>query len=137
MFPTAGLDFILNVFFGAVAKPSDLYVGLVASENFTGFSDSDTAASHAGWEEFEDYDEASRVEISFGAASANDITNPTSISFTPDTNATVYGWFLATAAGKGSSSGTLICMGAFVDGPVAVQSGIVQSFLLNIADRNI
>ena len=137
MFPTAGLNYMLNVLFGATAKPTDLYIGLVASENFTGFSDGDTAASHTGWEEFEDYDESGRVEITFGAASASSITNPASISFTPNANATVYGWFLSTAAGKGSTSGTLICMGAFAEGPVAVQSGIVQSFLLTINDRNI
>lgn len=137
MFPTEGLNYILDVFFGAVAKPSDLYVGLVSAENFTGFSDGDTAASHTGWEEFEDYDEASRVEITFGAASASSIVNPASISFTPDTNATVYGWFLATAAGKGATTGKLVCMSAFAEGPVAVQAGVVQSFLLTINDRNI
>ena len=137
MFPTAGLNYILNVLFGATAKPTDLYIGLVASSGFTGFSDSDTAASHTGWTEFEDYDESGRVEITFGAASDSSIVNPTSISFTPNDNATVYGWFLSTAAGKGATTGTLICMSAFAEGPVEVQSGIVQSFTLTINDRNI
>jgi hypothetical protein len=123
--------------FGAVAKPSLLYIGLVSSTSFTAFSDGDTAASHSGWTEFTSYDEVTRVQITFGAASSNTITNPTSINFTPSTNGTVVGWFLTTASGKGATTGYLIAESSLLEGTTTVQTGIVQSFTINITDRNI
>ncbi len=51
---TAASDLLLDTFFNNTAVPQ-LYIGLVGDSNFTGFSDSDTMSSHAGWEEFTAY----------------------------------------------------------------------------------
>lgn len=102
------------------------------------FSDTDTAASHSGWTEYTNYDEATRVEIDFGAASNNSITNPTSITFTPTSSGdVVVGWFLTTIATKSASTGYLIAQASLLEGSVTTQAGIVQSFTLLIGDRNI
>lgn len=138
MFPSEGLNYILNVVFGSEPKPSSIYIGLVVSTGFVGFSDSDTAASHSGWTEYTDYAESTRVQITFGAASGNSITNPTSITFTPSTSGvSVVGWFLTTAAAKSASTGVLIAQDTFDEGSTAVQAGIVQSFRLPVFSRNV
>lgn len=111
---------------------------MVSSTGFVSFSDTDTAASHSGWTEYTDYAESTRVEIDFGAASDNTITNPTSISFTPNTSGdVVVGWFLTTIAAKSASTGYLIAQSTLLEGSVTTQAGIVQSFTLLITDRNI
>jgi hypothetical protein len=131
------LSWILDVVFGAVAKPTNLYIGLVVSTGFTSFSNADTAASH-GWTEYTAYAEATRVQITFGAASGSSITNPTSLSFTPNASGvTLVGWFLTNTAAKSSAAGFLIAEGSFAEGTVETQAAIIQSFRLPIADRNI
>ena len=120
-----------------MAKPANLYVGLVSSTSFTGFSDADTAASHTGWAEFTSYSESTRVEITFGAASGATITNPTSLTFTPSASGTVTGWFLTTVATKGATTGYLIAEGTQLEGTVTVATGVIQRFTLSILDRNL
>lgn len=108
-----GLNNILDVMFHGGLQTGIWYVGLVDASGFTAFSNTDTMSSHAGWTEFQSYDEANRVEWTEGAASGQQITNATPIDFTISASGTVKGIFLANDNTKGGTSGTLWSTGAF------------------------
>ena len=136
MITSEGLNLALDVLFGAVSKPAAWYVGLISSAGFTGISDSDTMASHAGWTEFTSYDEASRKSIPFGAASGADITNPTPVEITPSSSADVVGFFVTTNATKGGTTGYLFAASTFDEGIRSVQAGVIEQFTANLATEN-
>ena len=112
-----GLDYGLDVIFGAEAKPT-WYVGLIRDDSYSGLSAADTMASHAGWVEVTAYDEAVRQTLTLGAVSGKSVDNSASkATFTISVNDTVIGGaFITTTNDKGGSTGILYGVGAFTAG---------------------
>lgn len=98
----AGLDYILDNGFSAT-----LYLGIKGSGTPAA---GDTAASHATWSEVTAYDESTRPEFEYAAASSAVVTNSANkATFTISTDGTaVYGVFLITDSTKGGTTGTLV-----------------------------
>lgn len=104
--PNVMLDHILDVIFHGVSAVSPWYIGL---KNTGAVAAGDTMASHAGWVENENYDEATRQEYEEAAASGQSITNAANkATFTIDTNSqTIAGAFFCSDSTKGGGGGTL------------------------------
>lgn len=136
MITTQGLNDLLDTYLGARAKEAAFYVGLISGTGYTGVSASDTMASHAGWTEYTDYSETSRPAISFGASSSGDVTNPVVVSFTPNADASVAGFFITTVATKGGSTGRIPFAGVFSEGVQYVKTAETQQFVIDIAAIN-
>ena len=99
-----GLDKLLDVMFHGTIQITTWYLGLIDNSGFTGLSNSDTLASHTGWTEFTTYT-GTRQEWTEDAASGQEITNTTVVTFDITGTATVYGAFLCSVAS--GTSGTL------------------------------
>ena len=115
-----GLNSLLDVYFHAVSQITTWYIGLVDNNAFSMFAAGDTSASHGGWAESSDYDEATRPEWTEGAASGRAITNGTTVDFTINATKTIHGLFIISENTKGGSTGTLWSTAAFASN-VAVQ----------------
>lgn len=86
---------------------------------------SDTLASHPGWAEVTNFDEAGRVVWTPGASSGQAVSNLAAPArFTLNSNAMTIGGTLATDnATKGGTSGLLASVGAFQAGDKLLDSG--------------
>lgn len=115
-----GLDTILNVMFNAGTQATTWYMGLVNNAGFSALSNSDTMGGHAGWTEYQTYDEAARPEWTAGDASSQQMTNAVEVVFTIGGTATLKGVFITTSQTKGGTTGTLWSTAPFAL-PVAVQ----------------
>jgi hypothetical protein len=111
-----GLDDNLDKYFKGSGYTSAFYVGL--TDGTPTPAAGDTMASHAGWAEVTDYDEAARQTLTLGSVSSQSVDNSASKAvFTIDTNSTtVGGAFVTTNSTKGGSTGTLYGIGAFTGG---------------------
>lgn len=112
----AGLDDSLDKHLKGSSYTAAWYVGL--TDGTPTPAAADTMASHAGWTEVEDYDEAARQTLTLGSVSGQSVDNSASKSvFTIDTNnTTVGGVFIVSNSTKGGSTGTLYGVGAFSAG---------------------
>lgn len=130
---TEGLNQILNVVFGAVAKDATIYCGIFKS-NVTPAA-GNTAASQLGaagtYGECQDadYDDpaTNRPEWVDAAASAGVITNSASkASFTIAASITVYGAFLASSQAKTATTGVLYAAKRFDTSRAVVDDDVLQ-----------
>lgn len=126
-----GLNHLLDIVFYTTAKP-DWYVGLIRDDNFSSLSASDTMSSHSGWEEADEYDEADRQEITFDAASGQEIANSTRCYFSINDTETIKGAFLCTDDEKGGTAGVLFCTALNDGGDKAVVDGDVIKVIYTI-----
>ena len=84
----------------------------------------DTMASHVGWVEDQNYDEATREAFVDGGVSAKSLDNVASVaSFAMNATTTIGGAALTSVNTKGGTTGTLYAAGAFTGGNKAVDSG--------------
>lgn len=118
----AGINHMLSTYFAGTSYTAAWYVGLL---NGTPTLDAeDTMASHAGWTENTDYDEAARQTLVLGAVSSKSVNNSADRAvFTMSDAATIAGVFLTTSASKGLSSGTLYCAALFAEGSRVLAAG--------------
>jgi len=132
----AGLDLALDVMLGAESKPAAWYIGLIRDDNYSAIAAADTMASHAGWEEADEYSEATRQPISFSAASGQSIASSATADFSINGTETMKGAFLVDDSTKSGSAGNLFSAGLFSGGDQAVESGdtIKVSYTLSAAD---
>jgi len=119
-----GLDYILDVMFGSETKPT-WYVGLIRDDNYSALAAGDTMASHGGWEEADEYDEATRQEITFSAASGQAITNTVRVHFSINATETMKGAFLTNDSTKSGTAGKLYSTALNDGGNEAVVDGDV------------
>ena len=97
----------LNTYLGSTVKKAPWSIGLIADAAFTAVAANDSMASHAGWAEFETYDET--VRQPWGPATASNAaitgTNPAqfTISAGVEAGTKVRGLFLAESSTKGES----------------------------------
>lgn len=128
-----GLDYLLDVLFGAEVKPS-WYVGLIRDDNYSALAAADTMASHAGWEEADEYSEATRPAISFDAAATQTIENSTTtVDFSVNDTETIKGAFVASNNTKGGATGKLWCTALFDGGDQAVVNGDIIKVTYSIS----
>ena len=125
-----GIHYVLEVAFrdGVAPDPAQIatwYAGLIDNASFTGVAAGDTSASHAGWIENEDYDEAARITISFAAAATRKIT--AAISFTINDSITIRGLFIISVNTKGGATGTLFSTALFSYPPSLVAGNVLTA----------
>lgn len=121
-----GMNHLLDTEFGGDAQVTTWYLGLINNSPAPTLAAADTMASHAGWVESDDYDEATRVEWTEGAASARAITNASPMVFTIDTNVTIYGIFVTSVNTKLGTTGTLWATAAFSTPIPAVDNDVLR-----------
>lgn len=127
-----GINHLLDVTFRAQTQISSWYMGLVDNSGFTAFANADTSASHAGWNEFTTYSEATRVQWSPGAAASRAISNSTSVDFNITGSGTVKGIFIISNSTKSGTTGTLWATAAFASN-VTVSNGDVLKVTYTIS----
>jgi hypothetical protein len=108
-----GMNSLLDVGFNAGTQITTWYIGLIDNSGFTALAAGDTMASHTGWTESSDYDEATRPEWTTGSPSARAITNATTVDFTINATKTIKGIFITSNSTKGGTTGTLWSTAAF------------------------
>jgi len=123
-----GIHYVLEVAFrdGTAPDPAQIgtwYALLIDNASFTGVAAGDTSASHAGWIENEDYDEANRITITFAAAATRKIT--AAISFTINATITVRGFGIISVNTKGGTTGTLFSTALFASAPSLVAGNVL------------
>lgn len=118
-----GVNFLLDSGVNST-EAGTLYLGL---KNTGSGAAGDTMASHAGWTENQNYDEAARVTWGVGAASSKQVTNAATADFTisADTQ-TIAGVFLTTSNTKGGTTGTLITVADFASSKAADDNDVIQ-----------
>ena len=122
MFTTEGINKTLDVAYDGAAQPT-WYVGLIDDSGFTVISSADTAASHAGWTENQDYTAGTRPAWGPDAASGGSITNGTLVDFAMNATADIRGYFVISDNVKGGTSGTILLAKQFDEGVQSVTSG--------------
>jgi hypothetical protein len=112
----AGLNHALDATLSAGSQITTWYIGITNGSPSPAAGD--TMASHAGWVENQNYDEANRVTWVDGGVAGKSVDNSASkATFTIDTAAqTIGGAFLVSENTKGGTSGTLYAAGAFTGG---------------------
>lgn len=125
-----GIHYVLEVAFrdGTAPDPAQIgtwYALLIDNASFTGVAAGDTSASHAGWIENEDYDEANRITITFAAAATRKIT--AAISFTINAEITARGLGIISVNTKGATTGTLFSTALFASPPSLVAGNVLTA----------
>ena len=108
-----GKDHVLNTQFNAGTPVNPWYIGIIDNSGFSALAAADTMASHAGWNEFVTYSEATRVDWGEDAASGQAISNSSPATFNITGSGTLYGVFLNSDSAKSGTAGTLWATAAF------------------------
>jgi len=119
---TSGKNFMLTETFTGSSYTAAWFLGLVDGASAPTYNAADTMLSHAGWDEFAGYSNATRPAPTFNAASAGAITT-TATAFNINATGTVAGAFLTTNNTISGTTGTLFSAGNFTGGSRAVASG--------------
>lgn len=127
-----GLNFLLDSGLNST-EAGTIYLGL---KNTGSPAAGDTMASHAGWTENQNYDEATRPSWAQGSASSQSVTNASTVDFTIDTNSqTIAGIFTTTNNTKGGTTGTLISAVDFSSSKSADDNDVIQvTYTISAAD---
>lgn len=121
-----GIHYLLDAGFNGGSQDTTHYVGLVDNSGFTAFDNGDTMASHSGWSENTDYDEATRVAWNPDAAASRAVTNSTTVDFTMNATATIKGIFVSSNSTKSGTTGTLWATAAFSSTASVVSSDVLK-----------
>ncbi len=117
-----GLTDLLAVYFDADTPTTTWFIGIVDNSGFSAFADADTMGSHAGWNEFTTYTEATRVAWVVDVPAARSATNTTSSDFAITGTGTLKGIFIVSNSTKSGTTGILWATAAFASN-VAVVNG--------------
>lgn len=119
---TVGKNYLLDNGLAGSAFTAAYYLGLISSTSYTGVAAGDTMSSHAGWTESTAYSNATRVSVSWNAASSGSKASTTT-TFNINASDTIKGAFLTTVSTKGGTTGTLYSAGLFSGGDQVVSNG--------------
>ncbi len=125
-----GKNALLDIMFHGTTQITSWRIGLIdatgatlaATDTYAGINDAN------GWDEFDDYDEATRPEWTEGAAASQSITNSTAVTFTLNAAGTIHGLFVvgggtaASTKNDNAGGGTLWATAPFTT-PKPVESG--------------
>lgn len=116
-----GKNLILDVMFhdGTQIASTSWFAGLISNSGYSALAAADVMNSHAGWTEFTSYSQSTRVVWGMGAASSQQITNSSPMTFDITGSGTVKGIFMTSNSTKSGTSGKLWATGLFnADVPV-------------------
>jgi hypothetical protein len=109
-----GINDLLDKYFAGAAYTAAWFMGLVDNGSFSAFAAADTAASHAGWLEFQNYVSATRPAVTWSGAAAKSKAASAACSFAINgAGGTVNGAFLSTLNTKGGTTGINYSAGSF------------------------
>lgn len=121
---TAGKNDALDKYLSGSAYTAAWYLGLISITGYGGGpAAGDTAASHGGWTEDQNYSQASRPTAAFSAASAGSKALSSALTFSINAATTIKGCFLISNATKGGTTGILYSAGLFTGGDKPVANG--------------
>lgn len=121
---TVGKNNALDNHLSGSAYTAAWYMGLISATGYgAGTAAGDTMASHAGWTEDQQYDEASRPSAAFAAASGGSKPLSSPLSFSINASTTIKGAFIVSSNTKGGTAGVLYSAGLFSGGDKVVASG--------------
>lgn len=121
---TVGKNDALDKYLAGSAYTAAWYLGLISSASYTtGVAVGDTAASHGGWTEDQNYSQGARPTAAFSAAAAGSKSLSSALTFSINATTTIKGCFLISNATKGGTSGILYSAGLFSGGDKAVGNG--------------
>lgn len=123
---TAGKNHLLDTYFEGAAYTAAFFLGLIDASGYTAVDAADTMASHAGWTEATQYDEATREALSFAAAAAGSKATDVVAAFTINATKTIKGAFVCTNNTKGGTTGTLYSAGAFAADRSLVAADVLE-----------
>lgn len=129
-----GRNALLDIMFHAVSQITPWYLGLINGSGTPALAAGDEMNNHTGWTEDQNYDEATRVEWTEGAAASQSITNSVSCDFTINATTTIYGIFVTSSNTKGGTSGTLWATGAFNGGTLSVVDNDIIKVTYTVTD---
>jgi hypothetical protein len=128
----AGLAFALDLLFDNPTSQIDWKIGLTTGTPV--FAAGDTMASHAGWTENTNYDEATRVSITL-AGSGSSRSNASPIEFNISATTTIGGIFATSVATKGDNTGTLLGGVAFTADRNLIDDDLLKiTYTISLAD---
>lgn len=118
---TGGKNDALDKYLAGSAYTAAWYVGLISATTYTtGPAAGDTAASHGGWAEDQNYSQATRPAASWAAASGGSKALSAAAAFSINGTTTIKGCFLIGNSTKGGTAGILYSAGLFSGGDKAV-----------------
>lgn len=121
---TVGKNDALDKYLAGSGYTATWYLGLIGSTGYTtGPAVGDTAASHGGWAEDQNYSQATRPAAAWASAAAGSKALSSPASFSMNANTTIKGCFLIANSTKGGTGGILYSAGLFSGGDKPVQSG--------------
>lgn len=113
---TQGKNYLLDAGFRNSGTTANWYMSLIDATGFVELLAADTAASHTGWTEFQDYDNTTRPAWTKSAASGGIMNASAATSFTISavgSGQAIKGAFIASSNTKGGGSGVLWATGQF------------------------
>lgn len=117
-----GKNTLFEVMFhdGTQIANSSWFIGLISNSGYSALAATDVMSSHAGWNEFTGYSQATRVAWGAGAAASQSITNASPATFDINAPGTVKGVFVVSQSTKGGTTGKLWATALFAaDVPVS------------------
>jgi hypothetical protein len=124
--PTEGLNYMLNASFRGGAAPSAWYVGLFEGD-YTPVATVTAATLPSAATETTTYSSATRVAWTIVDATAGSLTNAASrAEFTSTATRTLYGGFISSASGKGSTGGVLASVVRFASPQVFTTGNVLR-----------
>jgi hypothetical protein len=131
------LNDVLNEYIRGTTQITAWYMSLVDNSGFSAFAAADTASSHAGWSENQNYSQSTRPQWSPGAASSQSITNSSSVNFSMTGTVTIRGIFIISNSTIGGTTGTLFSEAAFSGGNQSVNNGdtLQATYSLSLASN--
>lgn len=124
---TTGRNKLLDETLAGSGYTAAWYMGLIDNAGFSAIAAADTMASHAGWAEADEYDEATREALAFSAASAGSKATSAAASFTISASITVNGVFIASSSTKNESASILFAAKSF-----SATRAVVDNDVLNV-----
>ena len=118
---TVGLNHFLDTELHAGTPVTTWYVGLIRDDSYSALAAADTMASHAGWQEGDEYTGTRPAYVEAAASSAVTTNSASKAEFAINDTETMKGAFLVSDAS--GTAGVLLCTGLFTGGDQAVSSG--------------
>lgn len=132
----SGLTDVLEAAFNQGSQRT-WHKGLIDNTNYSGIDGDDTISSHAGWQEFENYEGITRKQWTPLSVSGGLIFNTSPVEFTFSAAGTVRGIFLVSSGAKGSASGVLFSTALFsTSRTVAAGGTLTVTYALRAAGGN-
>jgi len=128
-----GVNALLNIMFDAGTQKTAWYLSPIDNAGYTALAAGDTHASHTGWAENDDYDEATRPEWTAGAAAARAMTNAAPVVFTFNATVSIRGVAVSALNTKGSLAANILWATALFSTALPVIPGDILRFTYTVS----